>query len=647
MKLRTLLSFSAVIPFMALADVPANYPGLPFTEDGKAPVVPADGTELVVKANDFDYVPGTEAGKANEVVGQGKTYFRTSKDSYTNTYRPALPLNIKPDGSFSTNQGNGDWSCYTLEFPSDGLYVFGLTGGSGANNSFIYFSIDGDYNESGEYAYNVSLGSDYNKGHRENPDRVCEDVKVENLGWEVFTAKYETFTVPVTAGKHVVRMHFHQDGTNHQNIYVSRVADMPEENYPFANLEVKDGAEIYFRDYDRGGEGKAYHNVYNQNYKGNGTYNRSYWLGDEIEINGQGGVGNASYGEWMAYTVNVTEAGAYTIELLSASPSDNRSYQYMVDRRMTYSGVANKSANGWDDYSALSEVDDVQLSKGVHEIRFYTTGDFNVMKMTFFNRGGYDPTKAEYQGEPFTDHSIPGIIEAENFDKGGQDVAFNNPRHDANDEFPDGRIFNGTDYREDADDAVDMERKTFTENEQQVERLYLHYMNGDKWFNYTFNNEDGEYPYKMYACIATHNLNDNTAYVTVKFHHDMTKEYSSNVFLGQGWDKFSEVEFPNDVKLPAGQVTMHVSTPANLDYIRFKSTNPSVNTGIEDIAAEGHAVVISGEGTIRVEGYEGVVEVIAVNGMTVARAAASETIRVAAGLYIVRAGAQAFKVAVR
>lgn len=55
--------------------------------------------------------------------------------------------------------------------------------------------------------------------------------------------------------------------------------------------------------------------------------------GGKIEINGQGGIGNCSNGEWMAYTVNVTEAGAYTIELLSASPSDNRSYQYMVDRR--------------------------------------------------------------------------------------------------------------------------------------------------------------------------------------------------------------------------------------------------------------------------------------------------------------------------
>ena len=643
MKLRTLLSFSVIIPFMTLADVPANYPGLPFTEDGNAPLVPADGTEVVIKAADFDYVPGQEEGKANEAVGQYKTYVR--KSAMSNNYRPNLPVRITDNADHMENQSNGDWTCYTVEFPSDGLYKIAYTVSTGGDNALVYFSLDGQYNETGEYV--LVDANDVNKCHRENPDRVCTDIKVENLGWGDYTTKYETFTIPVTKGFHVVRMHF-REGSNPQNIYVSRVADMPEENYPFANLEVKDGAEIYFRDYDRGGEGKAYHNVYNQYYTGNGTYNRYYWLGDEIEINGQGGVGNASNGEWMAYTVNVIQDGAYCIELLSASPNDNRSYQYMVDRRITYSGIANKSTNGWDDYSAISEVDGVQLSKGVHEIRFYTTGDFNVMKMTFFNRGAYDPTKAEYQGEPFTDHSIPGIIEAENFDKGGAGVAFNNPRHDPNDEFPDGRIFNGTGYREDAVDKVDMERKTFTENEQQVERLYLHYMNGSKWFNYTFSNADSKYPYKMYACISTHNSNGNTAKVNVKFHHDMTKEHTSKTFTGLGWDNFAEVAFPDEVKLPAGQVTMRVSTPANLDYVRFESTNPNINTGVDEIAVgEGNAVVITGEGSIRVEGYEGVVEVVAVNGMTVARAAASETIRLAAGLYIVRAGSQVFKVAVR
>lgn len=643
MNLRTLLSFSAVIPFMALADVPANYPGLPFTEDGKAPVVPADGTEVVIKAADFDYVPGQEEGKANEALGQYKTYVRKSEMS--NNYRPNLPVRITDNADHMENQSNGDWTCYTVVFPSDGLYKIAYTVSTGGDYASIYFSLDGQYNEDGEYV--LVDANDVNKCHRENPDRVCTDIKVENLGWGDYTTKYETFTMPVTKGFHVVRMHF-REGSNPQNLYVSRVADMPEENYPFANLEVKDGAEIYFRNYDRGGEGVAYHNVDNPSYNGNGTYNRFFWEGGKIEINGQGGIGNCSNGEWMAYTVNVTEAGAYTIELLSASPSNNRSYQYMVDRRMIYSGVANKSAGGWDDYSAISEVNEVQLSKGIHEIRFYTTGDFNVMKMTFLNRGSYDPTKAEYQGEPFTDHSIPGIIEAENFDKGGQDVAFNNPRHDVNDSNPDGQIFNGTGYREDAVDKVDMERKTFTEDEQQVERLYLHYMNGSKWFNYTFANNDGNYPYKVYACIATHNLNNNSATVKLSFLHDMTKEYTSNVFPGQGWDKFAEVEFPEDVKLPVGQVTMHVSTPANLDYVRFESTNPNINTGVDDIAVgEGKALVIIGEGSIRVEGYEGVVEVIAVNGMTVARAAASETIRVAAGLYIVRAGSQAFKVAVR
>ena len=645
MNLRTLLSFSAIIPFMAVAALPENYPGLPFNDENRGWLVPEDGSEIQIKAADFDYVPGDEPGKANEVIGQGITYTRTQE--MTNKYRPTLKVRITDDGDHMENQANGNWTCYTFNFPSDGLYKFAFTGSSGANNSRVYFTMDGRYDTDGNYIpYAVG---DVDKGHRENPIRVCESFYIKNNGWGNYSEKYESFTIPVTAGLHIVRMHFRGDGTNPQNIYISRVSDMPEENYPFAYLEVKDGAEVYLRDYDRGGEGVAYHNVDNPGYNGNGTYNRFFWEGGKIEINGQGAISNTGNGEWMAYTVDVTEAGNYTIKLnYGADNPGNNSYYYMIDRRITTQSGTLASTGGWDTYTGESSVSDVHLDLGKHEIRIYLTGGMNPMKMTFDKVGEYDETKAEYQGEPFTDHSIPGIIEAENFDKGGQDVAFNNPRHDVNASNPDGQIFNGTGYREDAVDAVDMERKTFTEDEQQVERLYLHYMNGSKWFNYTFSNADSKYPYKMYACISTHNSNGNTAKVNVKFHNDMTKEHTSETFTGLGWDKFAEVAFPDEVKLPAGQVTMRVSTPANFDYIRFESTNPNINTGVDDIAVgEGNAVVITGEGSIRVEGYEGTVEVIAFNGMTVARAAASEPIRVSAGLYIVRAGAQAFKVAVR
>lgn len=633
MKFRFLLSFSAMIPAMAFAEVPANYPGLPFTEDGSAWSVPADGTAVTIKAGDFDYVPGTESGKTNEVIGQNMTY-RHKNEGQKNNYRPVLPLGIGGNGEKTDNNANGDWVCYTVDFPSDGLYKMAFTCASGANNSNVYFSLDGAYNEDGTYV--VVDTADENKCHRENPDRICYDIHVDNMGWDVYQeTQYSTYTVPVTKGTHVLRLHFRGDGTNTQNILVSRVGDMPKGNFPFADLEVKDGAEIYMRDFDRGGEGVAYHNAENAAYKGDGTYNRFFWEGATVEINGKGGIGNTANGEWMAYTVNVTEPGNYTIVLTSAGPGDSR-YHYLIDRAVVSAdGVAHKSASGWDDYSATSEVSDIQLGEGTHEIRFYTTGGINVMKMTFKKAGEYeDPS---YKGTPYTDHSIPGIIEAENFDLGGQGVAFNNPRHDGD------QIFNGTGYREDAVDAVDMERKTINGDE----RLYLHYMNGSKWFRYTFTNDDDEYPYEMYACISTHNQDNHTEKVTVSFLHDATKEYVSNVFVGKGWDNFEEVAFPDKVTLPAGQVTMHVSTPANFDYVKFVSTNPEITTGIDGIAAEGKAVVITGDGTIRVEGCEGIVNVIALNGITVAQATASQTIDVASGLYIVRAGAQVFKVLVK
>ena len=168
MKLRTLLSFSAIIPFMALAELPENYPGLPFNDENKGWLVPEDGSEIKIKAADFDYVPGDEPGKANEVIGQGITYTRTQE--MTNKYRPTLKVRITDDGDHMENQANGNWTCYTFNFPSDGLYKFAFTGSSGANNSRVYFTMDGRYDTDGNYIpYAVG---DVDKGHRENPIRV-------------------------------------------------------------------------------------------------------------------------------------------------------------------------------------------------------------------------------------------------------------------------------------------------------------------------------------------------------------------------------------------------------------------------------------------------------------------------------------------
>ena len=89
---------------------------------------------------------------------------------------------------------------------------------------------------------------------------------------------------------------------------------------------------IEAEEYDRGGEGLAYHEANANGNQGGGTFRN-----DEVDIEvctDAGGGFNLGYtltGEWLEYTVNVTTSGIYDLDLRVAKDGDGGLFHIEMD----------------------------------------------------------------------------------------------------------------------------------------------------------------------------------------------------------------------------------------------------------------------------------------------------------------------------
>ena len=129
-------------------------------------------------------------------------------------------------------------------------------------------------------------------------------------------------------------------------------------------------------------------------------------------------------GEWMKYSVNVASTGTYPISFRVASGiASGAAGTFHVEdetgKNLT-GEIAVSSTGGWQNWANLSGT--AALTSGAHVLRVVIDSGnaaFNLEYMTF-------GASAAYGGTPYTGTaiSLPGTVQAENFDKGGEGVAY-------------------------------------------------------------------------------------------------------------------------------------------------------------------------------------------------------------------------------
>ena len=130
-------------------------------------------------------------------------------------------------------------------------------------------------------------------------------------------------------------------------------------------------------DFDHGGEGVAYHDKEPENFGG------FYRPREGVDIQGtsEGGcaVSWIEDGEWLEYTVDVAEAGTYT--LVARYAGGNSSFQVEFDGVDKTGPVQTTETGGWQVWSNVTTT--VTLPAGVQKMRVRCNSGYNLRRFTF------------------------------------------------------------------------------------------------------------------------------------------------------------------------------------------------------------------------------------------------------------------------
>lgn len=225
---------------------------------------------------------------------------------------------------------------------------------------------------------------------------------------------------------------------------------------------------IQAEDFDNGGEGVAYHDVDPGN---NGGVYRSTDVDIETIPNttAQFDVGWGKAGEWLNYTVNVTAAGTYTLEVAVGAVGTGGTFHVEFNGENKTGTLAIPDTGDWQNYALVTST--VTLTAGQQTLRVAldtngTTGyaaTIDFLRLTATGANGSTP----YYGTPI---ALPSTVQAEDFDNGGEGVAY----HDLD------IGNNGGAYRPTAD--VDIEAIPNASNEYNVG-----WGKAGEWLQYTVN----------------------------------------------------------------------------------------------------------------------------------------------------------------
>ena len=225
---------------------------------------------------------------------------------------------------------------------------------------------------------------------------------------------------------------------------------------------------IQVEEYDLGGNGFAYSDLTADN-----TGGATFRMDEDVDIEnctaaGAGyNLGYATAGEWLEYTVDVAVPGTYSIDFRVACNGDGRTLSLTMGDKSIATDLAIPNTAGWQVWQTVT-VNNVILSSGKQVMRL-TIGATDYVNINYVT---FNLTK-ELKQEPYkaTAHDIPGRIEAEEYDEGGEGLAY----HEANTNGNQG----GATLR---NDEVDIEAT------QDVDGAYnLGYTLTGEWLEYTVN----------------------------------------------------------------------------------------------------------------------------------------------------------------
>jgi hypothetical protein len=184
------------------------------------------------------------------------------------------------------------------------------------------------------------------------------------------TGNFQTYvwvkkpSVQLSAGQHVLKLVSDQEFVDVNRMRVTAVT-----HTPFSGAPISLPGTFEAEDFDRGGEGFAYHD----NVPGNlgGKYRTDESVDIIVTRDPSGGgysVNNFETGEWLVYTVNVAQNGNYDVELRLASGTFTGAFHVEIDGQNVTGTVSVPATGDFGTYAWVGKKS-VPLTAGQHALK--------------------------------------------------------------------------------------------------------------------------------------------------------------------------------------------------------------------------------------------------------------------------------------
>lgn len=151
---------------------------------------------------------------------------------------------------------------------------------------------------------------------------------------------------------------------------------------PFASEAIAIPGVIEAENFDVGGEGKAYHDVLP--YNAGNTYRQGENVDIEECTDGGYNLKLTQEGEWLVYTLEVVDTGAYSFHYNVASASDNCEFNICIDGEVFMPSVVVNNTGGLNEFKTYV-VEGLDLSLGRHVLKLsFETDGIDMSWMGFF-----------------------------------------------------------------------------------------------------------------------------------------------------------------------------------------------------------------------------------------------------------------------
>jgi O-glycosyl hydrolase len=349
-------------------------------------------------------VPTTIQAEDFDKGGEGVAYHDREAVNLGRYYRLSEGVDVQPCGDVGGgyNVGwihAGEWLNYTINVPTAGNYdLSARVAAAGAPGGNFHFELDGQ--------------------------NVTGSLAIPDTGtWQTYTTVSKT-GVSLPAGRHVLRLVFDTNGrfgfTGNVNSFSLTPSQAQTVPTPFSGTPIALPGQIELENFDNGGEGIAYHDTTPANE--GGAY-RSTGVDLEVTTDAGGGydVGWVHAGEWLGYSTTVASSGKYDMAIRVAHAAGGGTFHVEVDGQNVTGTMTVPNTGGWQTFTTLTK-GGIPLTAGAHFVKlvidtdgtFGFTGNFNWMRFT--------PTPSTpFGGTPWP---VAGTIQAENFDNGGEGIAY-------------------------------------------------------------------------------------------------------------------------------------------------------------------------------------------------------------------------------